>query len=216
MDAPRSFDDLAAAMYSAPKADAALLPVASPAPAPAAPTADQVAPSSFADLAERMYAPPPPPPKLEVPAHITELRQAGRTAADDLYEPAPFVQFEQVLANDETFAPAERKAIALEMTHMAKDVGLDHQDVAELMARLQSVRDLTPEQTQANHASAMDLLRAEFGDGADNALQAARSLAQRDPRVATVLATSRLGDDPQTILRFARLAVQQRGAGRLK
>jgi hypothetical protein len=161
-----------------------------------------------------------PPVSLAVPDEVARLRAESHGAADTLFadsvEPS-IATYLNPLA--ESGMPGEvRQAVGGELTRMARDIGLDGAGIGQLIGRgaLAEVRDMTPEQAAANRITAMSLLKSEFGDRAEQAMQDATRLARRDPRMAQMLVRSRLGDDPQTILTFARLAARQRGAGRLK
>jgi hypothetical protein len=155
------------------------------------------------------------PLKIEVPENIRALREASATASDVLYANTVDPAIGGMLSDVEQLTLPERKAAAAEMSRMARDVGLDHDDVAGLVSRVATVRNLTPEQVTQNQAEAARLLRDEFGDRAQQALADAVKLATRDPRTKGILERSGLGNDPQTILKFARLAVRERNSGRL-
>jgi hypothetical protein len=62
-----------------------------------------------------------------------------------------------------------------------------------------------------------DTLVGKYGEqGAQSALDLARKLVQRDPRMARMLDATGLGNHPQVIDRFVRLAMDERYKGRLK
>jgi hypothetical protein len=215
--APTAAHDAASILYGPAPA-----PPAAPAAEPAAPTPTPTpTPAADADAAEAEVKPADDaaakaePLKIEVPENIRALREASATASDVLYantiDPAIGGMFSDV----EQLTLPERKAAAAELSRMARDVGLDHDDVAGLVSRAPSVRSLTPEQVTQNQAEAARLLRDEFGDRAQQALADAVKLATRDPRTKGILERSGLGNDPQTILKFARLAVRERNSGRL-
>lgn len=159
-------------------------------------------------------------PGVSVPSNIEALRASTPpTRAEKLYDaapPAPLAQF--VEANSDPTAPrASVQAVALEITAMAKDCGLDDGELAAMMNRAPAAQKLAPDEAQRAQRKAMDLLRAEHGpEGADKALAEAKRLIARDPRMANFMQRSGLGNDPETVALFARKARTQRGMGRLR
>lgn len=156
-------------------------------------------------------------PQVEVPESVKALRAESAADTDDLVTaPATSAVADFFAPLSETPLPdAMRQAVEAEATQMTRDLGLDARGLQELLTRGAQVRalEMTPERAQAAAAA---LLQREFGDAHEQALADARKLANRDPRVAQLLRSSNLGNDPETILQFARLAVRQRAAGRLK
>jgi hypothetical protein len=208
IDANVLYPSATPAAAPAPQAAAAPAPVAaSPAPAASPETADT--------RVDELYAGPAEAAPLAVPENIRALRKASESTADMLYGATAVDPVIAGIFEGAELTVPERKAASVEMTRMARDVGLDQDDLAEMASRAPDVRQLTPEQVGRNQAEAARMLREAFGDQAAQALADAQKLALRDPRTAALLDKTGLGNDPQTILKFARLAVRERSRGRL-
>jgi len=217
-----------------------------PAPAVATPASNPDTPASPhqqshpLDLAQRMYpdetahktedaakaepgatdAPDatPAPVTLEIPAEIQELRDADtarrlygvKTAfatalPDDLY------------ATDEGLAPEVKPVVVQELREIAADIGATNSDVMTVRRVANSLtQPPTADQRAAWHDQIAEQLNAQYGTSAARALADAAKFARRDPRVARMLAHNGLGDHPEVVLQFARLAREARAAGKLK
>lgn len=191
-----------------------------------APVADQprpLAPGSEEERASRMpYEQNKSAPEVVDPvaiAPIPEAVQALRDAdsARRLYSPQKTYAEALPLDMIQDEAPANIKAAAVaELREIAADVGATPDQVMALRAVGHSMPAVvTLEQRTAWHEEAVDLLNAEFGQGAAMALKDATRLVNRDPRLAALFASG-LGDHPQAVLTMARLARAQRSAGKLK
>lgn len=190
-------------------ASASVAPVPGTPPPPDTPTAPAPATGEQAQA-----------PRVEVPEAVKALRAESAADADDpAMAPTVTAVADFFGPLGDTALPADmRQAVEVEATQMTRDLGLDAQGLQELLTRGAQVQavETTPEQDRASRVEAIALLRSEFGDGHKQALADARKLVNRDPRVAQLLKTSNLGNDPQTVLQFARLAARQRATGRLK
>lgn len=188
-------------------------------PPPPAPDGRDSLPPEERRLVDALYPVAAPEVKLDVPLAIAELRAGDMAHA--FYGNAVDEDIQSWIDDGADrlvgeVTPEVRTAAATELSRMRNDLGLQPAEVKELLARGRALRDATPEQIEGNRVEARQLLRSAFGDGAEQALRDAQALVRRDPRVAHLLAESGLGDDPQTILKFAYLARTQRVAGRLK
>ncbi|MDW9226812.1 hypothetical protein C7S15_1373 [Burkholderia cepacia] len=107
-----------------------------------------------------------------------------------------------------------------EFAAIVADHGGNQTDVREFIAdaRLfaQGWPALSEADKQAHLADAVQGMKETFGDGWEQAWDAANALAKRDPRVAKVLVETGLGADRKTVIRFAQEALRQRVAGKLK
>ncbi|CAI8954821.1 MULTISPECIES: hypothetical protein [Burkholderia] len=107
-----------------------------------------------------------------------------------------------------------------EFAAIVADHGGNQTDVREFLAdaRLfaQGWPALPEADKQAHLADAVQGMKETFGDGWEQAWDAANALAKRDPRVAKVLRETGLGADRKTVIKFAQEALRQRGAGKLK
>ncbi len=107
-----------------------------------------------------------------------------------------------------------------EFAAIVADHGGNQTDVREFIAdaRLfaQGWPALSEADKQAHLADAVQGMKETFGDGWEQAWDAANALAKRDPRVAKVLVETGLGADRKTVIKFAQEALRQRVAGKLK
>lgn len=241
--ASSSFNDMAARMYPAMKPGPAPAPWTPTEPAPASTPVVAASPlphSHPLDLAERVYlgeaAPKtedlaevepaatdgpdakPSPVTVEVPVEIQELRDAD--AARRLYGvKTAFATAlpDDLYAADEGLAPDVRPVVVNELREIAADVGATNADVMTFRRVANSLtQSPTAEQRAAWHDQIAEQLNAQYGTSAAQALADAAKFARRDPRVARMLAHNGLGDHPEVVLQFARLAREARAAGKLK
>ncbi len=212
---PTREESLVAALWPAPKEEQTLL---APAQVQEEPNAHQD-PDAPDRLAKTLFG-GEPEIELQIPEHIAQLRKENASSADALYGDTPDSAIAAHLAPvvEAGYSEGVHKAVSVELTRIAGDLGLDQEGIRTLISRgaLPEVREMTPEQVTANHVEARRLLAAEFGDQAERALDDAKKFAARDPRVRQMLNSSGLGDDPTTILQFARLAARQRASAKPK
>lgn len=175
-------------------------------------------PHPDAALAAKLYAPEPEPKRLAVPDNITKLRAAD-TARAFYAESGPSADAVGAVAehyaeiyND--LPEAQRQAGALEAAEMARDIGLTDGDVRQWVGFANVLRTNPVPAEQAQSAAAQRLVEL-FGKDAQQALDDARALVARDPRVGPMLARSGLGNHPEVIAHFARQAMRERVKGRL-
>jgi hypothetical protein len=205
-----SLDDMAERMYG-------------PSPAPA--EAAKPIPGTIEDMASRMpYAAPetgegqPPAFDIQVPDAVLALRgeDAGRQVygVQDTYRDAlP----DNLLAQHEDMPEAQQKASIAEFREMVADLGASNEDVISFR-RISTTQTEAPTDAQRMEwrEQAVQALNEEFGQGASQAYKDAAKFASRDPRWVQMLEDKGLGDHPEIIMRFARLAQQARRDGRLK
>lgn len=219
------------------RAAAKFYKTAEPAAAPTGEMVPESAPAASSSTAEKFYGPKPEPLRIsELPAGIKELREGD--AARKLYsaesnlagvnlEAALAIPAEQHEALKdqlkgtpfENATPAElTAAMAAEFREMSADLGASPADLSEFMTLAGQMHATPPdEKTIARwHDTIGNQLRATYGDEAPQMLDLARQLAQRDPRVARMLDHTGLGNHPDVVMKFARLALSEKLAGRLK
>ena len=192
--------------------------IAEPAAAPtvAAPSLVE-AEKAEQSLADGFYPPAPEPITFDVPAHIAELREAD--ARDDpavrMYGGTADPWLADVFSSAGDAVPASvAKAAAVELTHQARDLGLDSADIRDLVASAREMQARPVDAQKAANACTAALVEA-FGDRAALAFETARALVTRDPRTARLLETTGLGNDPSTVVKLARAAFAQKARGRL-
>lgn len=190
-----------------------------PVPAPAAASVDAKAEAEAVGAAMFPTMGPDAAPEVFIPENIAAMRKANADPAEAIYAPVVPDAIQQWMAPaKDRWTEPQHKAYAVEFSRMASDLGMDRDDMQTLISRGRApeVANMTPEQAKENQGRALALLHAEFGNQAEQALADARALAGRDPRVARALENSKLGNDPDTVLRFARMARRLRAQGRLK
>ncbi|WP_227243989.1 hypothetical protein [Paraburkholderia caribensis] len=108
-----------------------------------------------------------------------------------------------------------KAAEAAEWREQFEDFGASPQDARELVdaARRFVAEPMTPQRDMANVNAAIEAMNREFGNDAAKALADAQAMVKRDPRLVKILESSRLGNDPTTVVKLARLARSQRQRG---
>lgn len=158
-------------------------------------------------------------PLVEVPAEIARMREQMRAEDPALRMYPPEKQItaipESAFDSVSDMPQEQRAAVVHELRRMTADLGFGNNDVAELNARIRHI-EANPLDVSQARAEASKLLVRVFGNDADQALADARKLVMRDPRVAKIIEQTGLGDDPQTILKFAKQARSLRQKGKLK
>lgn len=202
----------------------------------AAPEAEAPVPATLpAETPEEASAPSPEAPEapetseladgaVYIPDHIAEMRKQNRSPEDLLYgdRAAPEIAAMFRADADEValsgISADTLAAVQVEASRMVSDLGLSSEDVSAFTTLGRALRRAPPSdetitgwQTEAHKA-----LTDSYCEGAGKALDAAKQLAQRDPRVMQILETTGLGNHPQVILAFAKSALDQRHRGRLK
>lgn len=154
-------------------------------------------------------------PEPNLPPEIKELRESDPSRK----MLSPQGTFAEVLPDNalaETELDAGTQAAAMhEFRELAADLDLAPNDVRGMISRA-SMLGHEPRDPAAQREEAARLLNSEFGQGAHQAWQDARTLVARDPRVGQIIDALGLGDDPQTVMLLAHAARRQRIAGRLK
>lgn len=177
------------------------------APAPSAPVA-----GPHDEAARALYPEPAPPPKATAPnAEVAALRAAdpARAFYSDVSNLGAHVVGELMQAIAPGAPPEVHARLGVELAGALVDVGFDRQDTERLsaLARQFKANPLTAGQVAAAHREAFTTLRERYGaDGVNHALESAKRLAQRDPRLAKLLDVSGLGDSSWLIQKMAELA----------
>lgn len=116
-----------------------------------------------------------------------------------------------VLTGVESTDEGTKSAAVAVWNEIFYDLGVDVQDVNQFVLLAKQTRANPPDaktiaewQTEANRR-----LKERYGDSAGKALSAAKGLVFRDPRVAGMLDRTGIGNHPDVVLRFARLAQGQ-------
>lgn len=188
-------------------------PVASPEAPSAAPEALS---ASEASAAKELWPEPEPAPVDAAPAAVKEMREAD--LARTLYDPQ--VTYKQaVTAEDMPDLPeGDRAAVIANARSMFDDLGLSTEEARTLT---DLVKHGAPDaQTEAAwQEEIIDQLKARHGKD-EQAAQAevalVQALAHRDPRIAKVLNSTRLGNHPKVVEIFLRRSRDEKVNGRLK
>ena len=179
--------------------------------------------TAFADAerqAARLYPPTPPRPVDQAPnEEIRALRESQPARAlyrdDDQLGTAPAELAKAInpLASDAVLAQR-----AASLAAIVFDAGMNRTDADQLAAFAREYAAKPPtEAEQAAHArTAVLALREEYGGRFEEAMDAARALVRRDPRLHALMDASRLGNHPWAIKRFAELGLAARVRGQLK
>jgi hypothetical protein len=195
-------------IYTDPAPQTAITPAPSATSAAAQATADSLYPAAKAPAIDRA-------PNAAVQA----VRDADSTART-LYPPEK--QYGKAL--DEiavSINPAgtreQLEAGKVAFAAVAQDVGLSTDQIAQMSATAKALRSSppTPAQIDAMNLEAYTALRETWGDRADEALNNAKLLVQRDGRLARFLEHTGLGNDPTTVLLMCDLARRARARGQL-
>ncbi|TDY25755.1 hypothetical protein B0G81_6238 [Paraburkholderia sp. BL6665CI2N2] len=176
--------------------------------------AEQSTPVEAAKPAEATQAEAEAKPATETPAAGGDLPDAIRELRDDplrrMFSPQgtyASVQLEESM-KDVALDPAIKTAAATEFREIFADLGASPQDAHELVATASrfTAEPMTTERDASNTNTAIELLNQHFGNDAKSALADAQQMIARDPRLSRMLDQSRLGNDPQTVLKIAQLA----------
>lgn len=114
--------------------------------------------------------------------------------------------------------PILRKAVS-EIRAMTADIGMNQQEAADFVANIKRIGTSKPipdDQRIPNREKAVDMLNREHGNEAARALKAARRYIAKNPKLASILERSGLGDDPETVATIARRALGLVRAGKLR
>jgi hypothetical protein len=114
-------------------------------------------------------------------------------------------------------SPEVASAASTELREIFADVGASGNDAAEFLslAAQMTAAPATPEARAELRASAIDAVNRQYGNDAKSAVDDARALVARDPRVAAMLASTGLGDHPQAVLKIIELARSAKMRGQL-
>jgi hypothetical protein len=225
--APHSQGALGAAIVPAVRstpAPAAAAPASAPKPSagealygnlesatPPAPPA-QTKPTTVEKTIDALYGEKAPEVVLQVPDNIKALRKADQVRAvygaqHELKSAFPDSVFEHIEGADN----ATKAAGAAEWREIFRDLGADIHDVKEFVMLSNQVDANPPDAKTVDEwrATAAKQLLERFGENASKALDAAKTLVARDPRVARWLNDGGLGNHPDVVLKLVRLAQNQ-------
>ncbi len=167
------------------------------------------------------YTPPSETEQAEIlsqptPGHVVAMR--NEDLARRMYpNNSEFGSVVPDNAFDGADLPASKRSAAVaNLRGMFADTGLAPAEAAGLFNRAAIVRSEGKSTEQQVKAARGELDRIFGKDGSDQALADARKLITRDPRLAKWIESKGLGNDPETIVQFARQARSQRYAGKLK
>lgn len=185
-----------------------------PATQPAAASTAAPANEAKATTESKPAAPAVAPAPGEVPESIRELRDDPLRRMFSPQTTFASVGLEEAMKHLPMGAET-RAAEAAEWREIFEDVQASPQDARELVdaARRFDAEPMTPQRDMANVNSAIDLMNREFGNDAAKALADAQAMVKRDPRLVKILEQSRLGNDPTTVVKLARLARSQKQRG---
>ncbi|KQR90199.1 hypothetical protein ASG35_03030 [Burkholderia sp. Leaf177] len=149
-----------------------------------------------------------------VPAEVAKLRDTSERRMFSPQGTFASVQLEAAM-KDVTIDPAIKTAVAAEYREVFADIGASAQDAQEIVDAVGrfTAEPMTPERDAKNANSAIQMLTEHYGADAKAALASAVEMVTRDPRFARVLEVSRLGNDPQTVLKLCQLARSQKARG---
>ncbi|CAM2158929.1 conserved hypothetical protein [Paraburkholderia tropica] len=164
-------------------------------------------------------------PATDAPAQTPELPDAIRELRNDplrrmfsaqgTFAGVPLEESMQNIGG----TPAEVSAIASEWREVFADLGASPNDARELVMLAQQHGANMPADAAGDgklYASAVDALVRQYGSDAQAALDDARALIARDPRLGSFLDKSRMGNDPRTVLKVVQLARSAKMRGELK
>lgn len=186
----------------------------------------QPPPQTEAEAAKRLFPgmqeQPEPAKNPSVPEAIRELREADKER--QMYSPqkGPMASaipddFFATVADD-SITPEMKQAATAELREIATDLGATQQEVENFIGLYKQnlANPPTDEQTAKWHKESLDLLKGRYGDGAEHALDMAKKLLQRDPRVKSIIVAGNLGNHPKVVLAVAEAAIREVQRGRLK
>ena len=110
-----------------------------------------------------------------------------------------------------TYSPAMRLAIVAELQNMVADVGMSVEDFHVFSDICRQVEEVPTEETRvAWREEAVLRLNDSYGTDAAQALRNTRDFIAEDPRRSLILEANGIGDHPDVVLLFAKLAKQSR------
>jgi len=178
-------------------------------------------------IAEKLYRKDTPEIDVSVPDAVKALRESQQTLHDAT---APFTSIDIESLLEDIDIPDEakgvistedlegiKKAVSNEYRKMLADVSATPQEATQLVNLFKQAGSNPPDETQRNEwvQTAQQRIDEAYGQDSKSALAMAKKLAQRDPRMLTMLEDTGLGDHPDVVLLFAQWARQESMAGRL-
>ena len=212
------FTSAAEGLYGAPEAPQApaaprVTPTA-PRPAPAAPVAPVVSDDAAVDDFANDEVPPAPPTVEQLVAAIGEntpakvREQRVNDDARKIYDAQ--TAYASVIPDDlfdqAGMAPELQTAVAAEVREIAKDIGLEVNDVEDIRRALQRPAPTTKQEVADAWGRVVDEMNRHFGMQAASAFADARAFVNADTRRVAILGHA--GLDARVIVRLAVLARQ--------
>lgn len=174
--------------------------------------APQRPPKTEEDMQKALFGEKEPKVKPNLPQGIEEMRNADPDrrmySAQTAYGSSlP----DNLLADVEGIEADTKQAAVREFREIAYDIGADTRQVQEFVNLANRTRANPPDSKTVVEwqAEAAKRLKQNFGDGADRVFAQAQALVNRDPRVALMLKTTGLGNHPDVVMHFVRLAQHQ-------
>lgn len=97
------------------------------------------------------------------------------------------------------------------------DLGMNAEEAKAFVSSVKRAgKGEAPQDRVPGRESAVEMLNAEHGVNAAQALRAARAYVEKNPKLGRVLELSGLGDDPATVATIARRAFALQRSGKLK
>ncbi|CAN7429090.1 hypothetical protein LJR034_002638 [Caballeronia sp. LjRoot34] len=142
-----------------------------------------------------------------LPPEVAKLRDTPERRLFSAQGSFASVQLEAAM-KDVALDSAVKTAVAAEYRENFADFGASPQDARELVdaASRFGAEPMTADRDIANTNSAIQILNEHYGTDAEAALATAQEMIARDPRIARMLDATRLGNDPQTVLKIVQLA----------
>jgi len=184
------------------------------------PTAPTDGFAEYQAAAATLYGPKTPPKLDAVPPAVAEVRNGD--VARKLYSAQTAFdgrEIEDYFYDRNGLQPPEvaAKNVA-ELKEVFADVGASRTDASMFLAEAKGLAKTPPtaEQSKAMQVDAMRQMRETYGPKAYDTLQLAQKFIKRDPRLASFLSTTGIGDAPRVVMRMAELALDAKARGQIK
>lgn len=149
----------------------------------------------------------PLPADSGAPANVLELRGADALARTSVLEGLRATPFEREFT-DPGHADTVRQ--------VAADMGMESNHAQTILAAAARHNSGTARPAEQQVAEALQRVKSQYGDDAQQMLELADRLVNRDPRVKAMVNRYGLGNDPDVVMTVIELARQERANGRLK
>lgn len=196
--------------------------------APAPEPLPESAPRTDEEMAQGLFdeedTPPPEVPETE---EMQSIRRESAMFPAEAVKEIALSEFDQIVGHtipmDDgstlTVTKEVTRKAAAEVRAMASDLSLSRDEikaVREAFNRSASLKNADEQTRIASREKAVDLLNREHGNEAARAFKAARSYIAKNPKLASMLERSGLGDDPETVATIARRALGLVRSGKLR